>query len=77
MKNATELGIKAKEILIKGEAVPESLVAKMIDEKVNSPECAHHGKFYSIHLFNSIVSHLKAIFLSNIRLRFRRLSVSK
>jgi hypothetical protein len=35
----------AQDILIKGEAVPESIVAKMIDEKMNSLEVAHHGKF--------------------------------
>lgn len=28
---------------MKGEAVPEALVAKMIDDKINSPEVAHHG----------------------------------
>ena len=28
---------------MKGEAVPEGLVAKMIDDKINSPEVAHHG----------------------------------
>lgn len=43
MKNKTELGVKAQELLIKGEAVPENMVALMIDQKVNSPECAHHG----------------------------------
>lgn len=29
--------------MLKGEAVPEALVAKMIDDKINSPEVAHHG----------------------------------
>lgn len=28
---------------MKGEAIPEEIVAKMIDEKINSAECAHHG----------------------------------
>ena len=28
---------------MKGEAVPEAIVAKMLDEKINSPEVAHHG----------------------------------
>jgi adenylate/nucleoside-diphosphate kinase len=46
IKNSTEIGKKAQDILLKGEALPESIVAKMIDEKVNSPEVAHHGKFY-------------------------------
>lgn len=23
--------------------MPEAMVAKMIDDKINSPECAHHG----------------------------------
>jgi adenylate/nucleoside-diphosphate kinase len=37
------LGKRAQDILMKGEAVPEGLVAKMIDDKINSPEVAHHG----------------------------------
>ena len=43
IKNNTDLGKKAQDILLKGEAVPESIVGQMIDEKINSPEVAHHG----------------------------------
>ncbi|CAF0775596.1 unnamed protein product [Brachionus calyciflorus] len=43
IKDGTELGKKSQDILLKGEALPESIVAKMIDEKINSPEVAHHG----------------------------------
>ncbi|RNA14891.1 adenylate kinase 9-like [Brachionus plicatilis] len=43
IKNNTDLGKKAQDILLKGEAIPESIVAHMIDEKINSPEVAHHG----------------------------------
>ncbi|XP_033125059.1 adenylate kinase 9-like isoform X4 [Anneissia japonica] len=39
----TETGIKMQEILLKGEALPEAMVAKMIEDKINSPEVAHHG----------------------------------
>jgi adenylate/nucleoside-diphosphate kinase len=47
IKQASELGKKASDILVRGEAVPETIVAKMIDEKVNSPEVAHHGNAYT------------------------------
>lgn len=45
----TESGKKCAEILNRGEAVSEDMVIKMIEEKVNSPEVAHHGKnwFYN------------------------------
>ena len=40
----TEVGLKISELLIRGEAIPEEMVAKLIEDKVNSPEVAHHGK---------------------------------
>lgn len=46
----TEFGLKCSEILLKGEAVPEEMVIKMIEDKVNSAEVAHHGKFQTIAL---------------------------
>lgn len=51
IKAKTELGVKAKEILIKGEALPEYMVAQMIDQKVNSPECAHHGTHFCVEYY--------------------------
>ncbi len=45
------MGKKAQDILLKGEALPEAMVAKMIDEKVNSPEVEHHGTFFLATLF--------------------------
>lgn len=39
----TEEGLKAHEILMRGEALPEELSAKLLMEKINSPEVAHHG----------------------------------
>jgi hypothetical protein len=36
--------------LLKGEAVSEAIVGQMIDEKINSPECLHHGVLLT--LFN-------------------------
>ena len=39
----TELGQKVQEILLRGEAIPEELAAKLIEDKINSPEVAHHG----------------------------------
>jgi adenylate/nucleoside-diphosphate kinase len=44
IKLQNELGKKAQEILLKGGAIPEDMVAKMIDEKIKSPEVAHHGE---------------------------------
>ena len=42
----TEMGKKAQEILLRGEALPEDMVAKMIEEKIHSPEVAHRGQLY-------------------------------
>ncbi|XP_041351641.1 adenylate kinase 9-like isoform X3 [Gigantopelta aegis] len=39
----TEIGKKCLEVLTKGEAVSEEMVFSMIQEKINSPEVAHHG----------------------------------
>lgn len=39
----TETGNKAQEILLRGEAIPEEMAAKIIEAKINSPEVAHHG----------------------------------
>lgn len=38
-----QLGKMAQDILVKGGAVPEDIVARMIDEKIKSPEVEHHG----------------------------------
>ncbi|KAK3580662.1 hypothetical protein CHS0354_017937, partial [Potamilus streckersoni] len=38
-----EFGQKCTEILMKGEAIPEDMVIKMLEDKINSPEAAHHG----------------------------------
>lgn len=40
----TETGNKCQEILVRGEAIPEDMVIKMIEEKVNSQEVTHHGR---------------------------------
>ena len=44
MEMQTEAGLKCVEILTRGEAIPDEMVLKMIEEKVNSPEVAHHGQ---------------------------------
>lgn len=41
----TETGNKCQEILVRGEAIPEDMVIKMIEIKVNSQEVTHHGRF--------------------------------
>ena len=42
----TEDGLKVQELLLRGESVPEEMAAKMIEEKINSPEVTHHGGCY-------------------------------
>ncbi len=44
MEMQTEQGQRMQEILRRGGALPEEMVARMIEEKINSPEVAHHGK---------------------------------
>ncbi|KAH9524991.1 Adenylate kinase 9, partial [Bulinus truncatus] len=39
----TEIGKKSRELLLQGQAVTDEMVLKMIIDKVNSPEVAHHG----------------------------------
>ena len=39
----TELGGKVQDILLRGETIPEELCAKVLLEKISSPEVAHHG----------------------------------
>ena len=43
IKEQTEMGRKVHDLLLRGESVSDQMVAKMIDDKINSPECAHHG----------------------------------
>lgn len=38
------MGMKAQEILLRGEAIPEDMAAKFVESKINSPEVAHHGE---------------------------------
>lgn len=38
MEMETEMGVKARDMLFRGEAVPEEMVAKMLEDKINSPE---------------------------------------
>ena len=39
----TELGANAQDILLRGEAIPEDVCAKVLLDKISSPEVAHHG----------------------------------
>ncbi|CAF2033300.1 unnamed protein product [Rotaria magnacalcarata] len=43
MKQKTEIGMHARELLVHGEAVPDQMIARMLDIKMRSPEVAHHG----------------------------------
>lgn len=45
VKQKTEIGVHARDLLVRGEAVPDQMVAKMLDVKMRSPEVAHHGLF--------------------------------
>jgi len=39
--NATPLGLKAKPVMERGELVPDSLVLKMVAERIDRPDCFH------------------------------------
>ena len=39
----TDLGKKAKEMLYKGEAVPDDMMLQLLEDKIKSPEVAHYG----------------------------------
>jgi adenylate kinase len=39
VKRATPLGIKAQEIMARGELVPDSLVSEMIESRLQEPDC--------------------------------------
>ncbi|CAF1144837.1 unnamed protein product [Adineta ricciae] len=43
IKQKTELGLHARDLLIRGETVPDQMIARMLDIKMRSPEVAHHG----------------------------------
>ena len=43
IKQKTEIGLNARDLLIHGETVPDQMVARMLDIKMRSPEVAHHG----------------------------------
>ena len=39
----TELGGNVQDILLRGETIPEEVCAKVLLDKISSPEVAHHG----------------------------------
>ncbi|CAF4826662.1 unnamed protein product, partial [Rotaria sp. Silwood1] len=43
IKQKTEIGMHARELLVHGEAVPDQMIARMLYIKMHSPEVAHHG----------------------------------
>ncbi|UJR31514.1 hypothetical protein I4U23_019003 [Adineta vaga] len=43
IKQKTEIGLHARDLLIRGETVPDQMIARMLDVKMRSPEVAHHG----------------------------------
>jgi adenylate/nucleoside-diphosphate kinase len=56
IENQSELGKTAQEMLLRGEAIPATLVSQMIENKLNSPEVMHHGigKFVCEAIFHLI-----------------------
>lgn len=64
----TEFGQKFVEILLKGEAIPEELVIKMIEDKINSPEVAHHGMFLVLN--NRCLTPLSIVWFVKFSFRF-------
>jgi adenylate/nucleoside-diphosphate kinase len=45
IKQKTEIGMHARNLLVRGEAVPDQMIARMLDIKMRSPEVAHHGLY--------------------------------
>ena len=51
----SDMGKKIQELLLRGEAIPEDMVITMIENKINSPEVAHHGRIITLsHTFLQI-----------------------
>ena len=51
----SDMGKKIQELLLRGEAIPEDMVITMIENKINSPEVAHHGRIITLsHIFLQI-----------------------
>ena len=42
----TEIGIKCSKILACGGSVSEEIILRIIQEKIESPEVAHHGNLH-------------------------------
>ncbi|HKM81522.1 MAG TPA: nucleoside monophosphate kinase, partial [Candidatus Acidoferrum sp.] len=45
VSKGTALGLKAKPIMERGELVPDSLVLKMVAERIERPDCSHGFMF--------------------------------
>jgi len=61
----------ARDLLIHGEAVPDQMVARMLDIKMRSPEVAHHGSYFlkkSSFSFLIFVLFFQVIFWMNFQL---------
>lgn len=43
IQSQTEMGKMVEEILLRGESISEELATKLVEEKIKSPEVAHHG----------------------------------
>jgi adenylate kinase family enzyme len=43
IKQKTEIGLHARDLLIRGDAVSDQVVWRMLDAKMRSSEVAHHG----------------------------------
>lgn len=43
LNSNTEVGRQLNEILVNGEALNDEIVFTLINEKLDSPECAHYG----------------------------------
>jgi len=46
LKTKSEAGVKCSNLLCSGGAIPDDLVLKMIEDKVNSQEVANCGKYF-------------------------------
>ena len=67
----TELGAIAQDILLKGEAIPEEVCARVLLDKVSSQEVSHHGKHNSWNF--QIILYLLLVYTTQVNNAFRGL----
>lgn len=72
----TDLGANAQDILLRGEAIPEDVCAKVLLDKISSPEVAHHGKYNrTIRVASTVIRMLTLIQFAQVRDKRRNIQM--